>query len=65
MIFKRHCGIAPGVFDREIENRGGMSNAATSHDYATTFSRGNTYLEDTLLGGTALNAAIPEDGPGT
>jgi predicted Zn-dependent peptidase len=30
MIFKGTANLAPGVFDRNIENRGGISNAATS-----------------------------------
>ncbi|PSF38723.1 peptidase M16 [Aphanothece hegewaldii CCALA 016] len=37
MIFKGTKRIAPGVFDQEIEYRGGMTNAATSHDYAHFF----------------------------
>jgi len=48
MIF-RHCGASAWVFDREIENRGGMSNAATSHDYTHYFlTTAAPYLEDTL-----------------
>lgn len=34
MIFKGTRDIPPGLFDYLIENRGGMTNAATSHDYA-------------------------------
>lgn len=64
MIFKGTQAIPPGVFDREIENRGGMTNAATSHDYAHFFlTTAASYLEDTLpyLAELLLNAAIPED----
>lgn len=64
MIFKGTPALAPGVFDREIENRGGMSNAATSHDYTHYFlTTAAPYLEDTLphLAELLLNAAIPED----
>lgn len=64
MIFKGTEAIAPGAFDREIENRGGMTNAATSYDYAHYFlTIAAPYLEDTLpkLAELLLNAAIPED----
>lgn len=64
MIFKGTQAIPPGVFDREIENRGGMTNAATSHDYAHFFlTTAASYLKDTLpyLAELLLNAAIPED----
>ena len=64
MIFKGTKALAPGVFDREIENRGGMTNAATSHDYAHYFlTTAASYLEETLphLAELLLNAAIPED----
>ncbi|MBE9116006.1 insulinase family protein [Lusitaniella coriacea LEGE 07157] len=37
MIFKGSHRIAPGAFDWAIENSGGMTNAATSHDYAHFF----------------------------
>lgn len=37
MIFKGTDRIAPGEFDLEVEGRGGMTNAATSHDYAHYF----------------------------
>lgn len=63
MIFKGTPTLAPGTFDREIENRGGMTNAATSHDYAHYFvTTAVPYLEDTLphLAELLLNAAIPE-----
>lgn len=64
MIFKGTEAIPPGVFDREIEDRGGMTNAATSHDYAHFFlTTASLYLKDTLpyLAEMLLNAAIPED----
>ncbi|MBV8882962.1 MAG: insulinase family protein [Chroococcidiopsidaceae cyanobacterium CP_BM_RX_35] len=63
MIFKGTATLPPGAFDREIENRGGMTNAATSHDYAHYFlTTAVPYLEETLphLGELLLNAAIPE-----
>ena len=34
MIFKGSDRIPPGYFDQVIENHGGTTNAATSHDYA-------------------------------
>ncbi len=64
MIFKGTEELAPGVFDREVEKRGGVSNAATSHDYAHYFlTTAAPYLEDTLphLAELLLNAAIPAD----
>jgi predicted Zn-dependent peptidase len=64
MIFKGTEALPPGVFDQKIENQGGMTNAATSHDYAHFFlTTAAPYLEDTLpyLAELLLNAAIPED----
>jgi len=64
MIFKGTERLAPGVFDEVIENRGGVTNAATSHDYAHFFiTTAAQYLEDTLpvLAELLLNAAIPDD----
>lgn len=64
MIFKGTATLAPGVFDHQIENRGGVSNAATSHDYAHyTLTTAASYLADTLphLGELLINAAIPDD----
>lgn len=64
MIFKGTSTISPGEFDRVIENKGGMTNAATSHDYAHYFlTTATPYLADTLpyLAQLLLNAAIPED----
>jgi predicted Zn-dependent peptidase len=64
MIFKGTAKLAPGAFDRKIENRGGVSNAATSHDYAHyCVTTAAPYLEETLphLAELLVNAAIPED----
>lgn len=64
MIFKGTHRLAPGVFDQVIENRGGITNAATSHDYAHFFiTTAAQYLEDTLpaLAELLLHAAIPDE----
>lgn len=64
MIFKGTQRVAPGVFDYVVENTGGMTNAATSHDYAHYFiTTAVPYLEKTLpyLAELLLNAAIPAD----
>ncbi len=64
MIFKGTDSLPPGAFDYLIENQGGMTNAATSHDYAHYFlTTAAPYLQDTLphLAQLLLNAAIPED----
>ncbi|TAF10083.1 MAG: insulinase family protein [Nostocales cyanobacterium] len=64
MIFKGTANLAPGEFDYKIEKMGGVSNAATSHDYAHySLITATPYLADTLphLGELLLNAAIPED----
>jgi predicted Zn-dependent peptidase len=64
MIFKGTEKIFPGVFDQIVENRGGVANAATSHDYAhfhiTTASQ---YLEEItfVLAEILLRAKIPDD----
>jgi len=63
MIFKGTNKLLPGVFDSKIENQGGVSNAATSHDYAHYFvTTAAPYLQDTLphLAELLLNAAIPD-----
>ena len=63
MIFKGTDTLKAGVFDKTIENRGGVSNAATSYDYAHySLTTTSTYLEETLplMGELLLNAAIPE-----
>lgn len=64
MIFKGSERFAPGVFDMVIESRGGVSNAATSHDYAHFFiTTAAQYLKDTLppLADLLLHPAIPEE----
>jgi predicted Zn-dependent peptidase len=64
MIFKGTEKILPGVFDQVIENLGGMTNAATSHDYAHFFlTTAAQYLPDTLpyLAEILLQAAIPDE----
>ncbi|MFO5528522.1 MAG: M16 family metallopeptidase [Cuspidothrix sp.] len=64
MIFKGTPNLLPGEFDYHIEKIGGVSNAATSHDYAHyCITTAANYLEHTLphLGELLLNAAIPDD----
>ena len=64
MIFKGTPTLAAGVFDRKIENQGGVTNAATSYDYAHySLTTAANHLQETLpdLGELVLNAAIPED----
>lgn len=64
MIFKGTATLPPGMFDYKVENQGGVSNAATSYDYANySLTTAAPYLKDTLpyLGELLLNAAIPED----
>ncbi|ARV63272.1 peptidase M16 [Nostocales cyanobacterium HT-58-2] len=64
MIFKGTATLPPGVFDQKIENRGGVTNAATSHDYAHySLTTASMYLEETLpqLAELLLRAAIPDD----
>ncbi len=64
MIFKGTARLAPGDFDYLIENRGGMTNAATSQDYAHFYlTTAAEALEDTLphLAELLLNATIPAD----
>ncbi|MGB3532163.1 MAG: pitrilysin family protein [Microcoleaceae cyanobacterium] len=63
MIFKGSDKVAPGVFDDVIESRGGVANAATSHDYAHFYiETASQYLEETLptLAEILLNATISE-----
>lgn len=63
MIFKGTAQLPPGQFDQMIENQGGMSNAATSYDYAHYFiTTANQYLADALpyLADLLLHPAIPE-----
>ncbi|MEO0825070.1 MAG: pitrilysin family protein [Cyanobacteria bacterium J06642_9] len=64
MIFKGTDQLAPGHFDYAIESRGGMTNAATSHDYAHFFlTIAADALAETLpyLADLLLHAAIPAD----
>ncbi|GAB4382878.1 MAG: pitrilysin family protein [Elainellaceae cyanobacterium] len=64
MIFKGTEQLPPGCFDHVIESRGGMTNAATSHDYAHFFINTTaTDLPETLpyLAEILLNASIPDD----
>jgi predicted Zn-dependent peptidase len=64
LIFKGTPNLLPGEFDYHIEKIGGVSSAATSHDYAHySITTAANYLEDTLpyLGELLLNAAIPDD----
>jgi zinc protease len=64
MIFKGTKRILPGVFDQEIEYRGGITNAATSHDYAHFFlTIANQHLGETLpyLAEILLRAEIPDE----
>lgn len=64
MIFKGTRKILPGVFDEVVENLGGMTNAATSHDYAHFYlTTAAQYLPDTLpyLAEILLQAEIPAE----
>lgn len=64
MIFKGTEQLPPGVFDYAIEAQGGLSNAATSHDYAHFYM---TLAAEALptalpyLADLVLHAAIPAD----
>ncbi|MEL7510187.1 MAG: pitrilysin family protein [Cyanobacteria bacterium J06554_1] len=64
MVFKGTEQILPGMFDAAIESRGGLTNAATSHDYAHFYM---TVAADDLphalpyLAELLLHAAIPAD----
>lgn len=63
MIFKGTDRIAPGEFDQAIETYGGITNAATSYDYAHYFiTTAVQHLEATLpyLAELLLGAAIPD-----
>ncbi len=64
MIFKGTDQLPPGMFDYAIETQGGMTNAATSHDYAHFFiTIAADMLSATLpyLAELLLHAAIPAD----
>jgi zinc protease len=63
MIFKGTQNLPPGLFDYLIENCGGMTNAATSHDYAHFYlTTSADQLENTLphLAEILLYAEIPD-----
>jgi len=64
MIFKGSKRVAPGEFDWAIENSGGITNAATSHDYAHFFiATAAQNLNATLpyFADILLDAAIPDE----
>lgn len=64
MIFKGTEQVPPGMFDQVVEYWGGITNAATSHDYAHYYiTTAVPYLEDTLpyLAELLLHASIPDD----
>lgn len=63
MIFKGTDRFPPGYFDQVIETRGGVTNAATSHDYAHFFiDIASAYLGDGLehLAELLVRASIPD-----
>lgn len=64
MIFKGSDRIPPGYFDQVIENHGGDTNAATSHDYAHFYINVATAQLPYALecfSELLLRAAIPDD----
>ncbi|MGB3300769.1 MAG: pitrilysin family protein [Phormidesmis sp.] len=64
MVFKGTQRLGPGEFDWAIESQGGMTNAATSHDYAHFYiTVAAEALPVTLpyLADLLLHAAIPAD----
>ncbi|MBF2057987.1 MAG: insulinase family protein [Cyanobacterium sp. T60_A2020_053] len=64
MIFKGTKNVLPGEFDYMVENHGGYSNAATSHDYAHFFiATAEEYFASTLpyLSEMLLHAEIEEE----
>lgn len=64
MIFKGTKRLLPGVFDRLVESSGGVTNAATSHDYAHFFlTSAASRLPETLphLAEILLHAEIPDE----
>ena len=64
MVFKGTQRLQPGEFDWAIESQGGMTNAATSHDYAHFYiTVAASALPQTLpyLADLLLCAAIPAD----
>jgi zinc protease len=64
MVFKGTQRLKPGEFDWAIESQGGVTNAATSHDYAHFYiTVAAEALPQTLpyLAELLLSAAIPAD----
>jgi zinc protease len=64
MIFKGTSRIAPGEFDRRIEGRGGVTNAATSQDYThyyITVAQQDYAEALPLLADLVCHARIPDD----
>jgi zinc protease len=64
MIFKGTDRLLPGQFDQVIESRGGMTNAAISHDYAHYYiNTAAIHLPETLpcLAELLIHATIPDD----
>ena len=64
MIFKGTKKIPPGRFDEIVEYNGGMTNAATSHDYAHFYlTTAAQYLPETLpaLAEILLQAEIADE----
>ncbi|MGA7934890.1 MAG: pitrilysin family protein [Kovacikia sp.] len=63
MIFKGTERLCPGAFDLAIESRGGITNAATGHDYAHYFiTTASQHVAEALpyLAELLLHAAIPD-----
>ncbi|WP_026100639.1 pitrilysin family protein [Synechococcus sp. PCC 7336] len=63
MIFKGTDRLSPGELDREVESRGGITNAATSQDYTHFYiTVAAADLADTLpyLTEVVTHASIPE-----
>ncbi|WP_024546726.1 pitrilysin family protein [Picosynechococcus sp. NKBG15041c] len=64
MVFKGSSQVRPGEFDQIVETCGGVSNAATSYDYAHFYlSTAGDRLPETLpyLSDILLNATIPDE----
>jgi zinc protease len=64
MIFKGTETLAPGEFERQVEQRGGMTNAMTSQDYTcyyVTVAPQDFEAIAPLQLDLVLNAAIPEE----
>jgi zinc protease len=64
MIFKGTATLAPGEFERQVEQRGGMTNAMTSQDYTcyyVTVAPQDFEAIAPLQLDLVLNAAIPEE----